>query len=132
MYQIYNYNYNKNKLKIYHFYIGYQIFFEPLINDSLILKKGIIVKLNNNRDFKFKVFLSFISSDNLSANTIGGFQASFSVGHFCRCCDIDFKEMNTITNGNNLTLRNKTNYLHHLLNNSHSVKILQYFSHLKD
>jgi hypothetical protein len=64
-------------------------FYEPIVDDlNRLQSDGLSIDTFNGRlIFSF----STLSSDNLAAHDIGGFQMSFSSGHFCRRCLISYR-----------------------------------------
>ena len=63
-------------------------FFQPIVNDINALQSDGLDINGVKVTFSF----STLSADNLAAHQIGGYQASFSSGHFCRRCHLLFTD----------------------------------------
>lgn len=63
-------------------------FFQPIVNDiNAIQSDGLVIN-----GVKVTFSFSTLSADNLAAHQIGGYQASFSSGYFCRRCHLLFTD----------------------------------------
>eukprot|EP00112_Aurelia_sp_Birch-Aquarium-sp1_P011911 Seg250.10 transcript_id=Seg250.10/GoldUCD/mRNA.D3Y31 product="hypothetical protein" protein_id=Seg250.10/GoldUCD/D3Y31 len=68
---------------------------KPLIDELKILQtQGIKVKANH-KEFNIFGAIATISSDNLSAHSLAGFNACFSSGRVCRTCMATYNDMKT-------------------------------------
>ena len=84
---------------------------QPLLNDISILETdGVFIESLGETVFGT---LAYVSSDNLAAHTLGGFNESFSpnVNKFCRFCDADSADISDVTKTiSSFHLRTKTVY----------------------
>jgi hypothetical protein len=63
-------------------------FFQPIVEDLNALQAhGLVI---NGVHLKFS--FSTLAADNLAAHQIGGYQASFSSGYFCRRCHLSYDD----------------------------------------
>ena len=109
-----------NILKLYS--SGYDLLFKPLINELKLLNNGISIILKNGNNFNYKAYMLFISSDNLSANDIGGFRLSFNSGNFCRFCLIHYDNFRDELKSTSLKIRSISEYSQHLSENSFGIR----------
>ncbi|CAF1267560.1 unnamed protein product [Didymodactylos carnosus] len=83
-------------------------FYQPIVKELNDLQLNGLMINGNNETLRFK--FSTFSADNLAANEIGGFQQTFSHGHFCRRCLISYK--NRIIPLTDLTIIQRTENRH--------------------
>ena len=100
---------------------GYDLLFKPLINELKLLNNGMSIILKNGNNFNYKAYMLFISSDNLSANDIGGFRLSFNSGNFCRFCLVHYDNFRDELNSVSLKIRSISEYSQHLSENSFGI-----------
>ena len=70
--------------------------------------------IDDNKCVNFKVELATISSDNLSAHSLAGFNASFNAGRICRFCMASYDEIKHHFAESDFLLRSNDLHLYHL------------------
>lgn len=80
---------NSNDVKTY----GYEKILEPLLKDiELLEKQGLFIQ---RLGASIKGTVLFVSTDNLGAHSLAGFQESFNVDKCCRFCLVSRKDIQT-------------------------------------
>ncbi|CAF0944648.1 unnamed protein product [Didymodactylos carnosus] len=87
-------------------------FFKPIIDDLNDFQTNGLFILTFNRVLHFS--FSTISANNLAANEIGGFQRSFSTGHFCRPCLLSYNNRATPLTDITIIQRNENKHEQYL------------------
>ncbi len=89
-----------------------RLYFEAMTNDLNELQtKGITLST-----FSGRLYFAFdlMAADNLSANTLGGFQKNFNHGYFCRMCYISYTYKSISLTNISFLLRSETSHENHL------------------
>lgn len=91
---------------------GYGAILRPLIDDLIKLDRGVIQIDKDRTPHQLNARLEHVVGDNLAANQILGFIASFSKGFFCRFCYISGNDSGTATT--TLSAPSRTPYSHQI------------------
>ena len=87
---------------------------KPLITDlNKLSREGIVVE-NDGQCIQFKGGVAAVSADNLSANSLAGFQCSFSCGRICRFCMTLFQDVPSVCSEEETIVRTKETHSYHL------------------
>jgi hypothetical protein len=90
---------------------GYDKIFEPIVNSLQKLEsdEGVEIRLGN-KEVTVRACLVFISADNLGYNSLFGFCESFAATKFCRFCECNREEANSLFAESQLKLRSRDSY----------------------
>ncbi|KAB0793118.1 hypothetical protein PPYR_12738 [Photinus pyralis] len=100
--------------------VGNRKILDPIISELTFLEENGITIIINGKTLRIYFVLGLVIGDNLGLHSIMGFNESFSSNHYCRFCTSSKKDMESLCNIKNVTLRNKTNYNEHILLNDAS------------
>ncbi len=75
-------------------YYGYDVIMKPLIDDLKTLESTGIAIIYNNETIVLKGTISYICSDNLAGNSVGGYIESFGSNVDCKYCQINKLTLN--------------------------------------